>query len=125
VPIVIAFVSNLALIARPAGGGAHAFIGEDGSCRGFVQIIWDSASEIVIHRLWTLSPCGGNGSMMLRAVCELADRHGIAIKLKPLPFGRKPYPMNRDQLVIWYQRHGFEGTLRKMIRKPRAIAAMT
>jgi len=120
---VSGFASDLALIARPAGGGAHAFLGEDGSCRGFVQIIWDSASEMVIHRLWTLSPGAGNGSMMLRAICELADRHGIAIKLKALPFGRKPYPMDRDRLVIWYQRHGFEGTRRKMIRKPRDIAA--
>jgi hypothetical protein len=42
------FVSDLALIARPAGGGSHAFMGEDGSCRGFIQIIWNSGSEIVI-----------------------------------------------------------------------------
>ena len=120
------FVEDLALVARPAGGGAHAFLGDCGDCKGFVQLIWDSDTQFVIHRLWTLSPGAGNGSMMLRTICELADRHGITIKLKALPFGRKPYRLDRDQLVIWYQRHGFEGTRRKMLRRPRnAVAVAT
>jgi len=121
---VTGFIAALGTVARPAGGGAHAFLGDCGAYRGFIQIIWDSASEIVVHRIWTLNPGAGNGSTMLRTLCELADRHGITIKLKAVPFGRKPYRLGRDQLMIWYQRHGFEGTHRKMIRRPRSISAI-
>jgi hypothetical protein len=116
---VDSFLVDLAKIARPAGGGSHAFVDVEGHCRGFVQIIWSSNQQFTVHRLWTLQSGTGNGSMMLRALCDLADRHRIEIVLKALPFGRKPYPMSREQLLMWYQRCGFEGTVRKMLRKPR------
>jgi hypothetical protein len=117
------FISGLIAMAPAAGDGYYAFVGGDGAGRGFVQIIRDSDDQITIYRLWTLQPGAGNGAMMLRALCELADRYGVLMHLKPLPFGRKPYPMNRDQLLGWYRRHGFEGTRRKMIRKPRRVAS--
>ena len=72
--------------------------------------------------LWTLHPGKGNGSLMLRTVCRLADRHGIELVLKTLPFGRKPYPLSREQLLLWYKRHGFEPWGRKLIRRPRTPA---
>ena len=113
------FLAELSLIAPPVGEGAYAFVAEDGGCNGWVQFIVRSDTLIEIHRLWTLRPGKGNGSMMLRVVCGLADKHGIEIKLKALPFGRKPFKMSGDELAAWYQRHGFSGTWRKMIRKPQ------
>jgi hypothetical protein len=117
------FITELIAIAPAAGQGYYAFVNGSGAGQGFVQIVRDSDDQITIYRLWTLQPGAGNGAMMLRALCDLADRHGVVMHLKPLPFGRKPYPMNRDQLLGWYQRYGFEGTRRKMIRKPRPVAS--
>lgn len=117
---MIEFLNDLKAIAPAAGEGAYAFVAPDGTCRGWVQFIIRSERLVEIHRLWTLHPGKGNGSMMLRAVCELADRHGIEMVLKTLPFGRKPYPLSRQQLLLWYQRHGFEKYGRKLIRRPRA-----
>jgi hypothetical protein len=116
---IMGFLTELSLTARPVGRGSYAFVAPDGSCRGFVQIIPD-LDRVAIHRLWTRKPGGGNGTFILRALCELADRHGIELTLKPLPIGRKPYPLKRDQLQAWYQRHGFVGTRRKMLRPPAA-----
>jgi len=55
---------------------------------------------------------------MMRTLCELADRHGVEMKLKVIPIGRKPFPMSRQQLKAWYQRHGFSGSRWHMTRKP-------
>lgn len=117
-----AFLAALADVAPKAGAGTHAFVDAAGGCRGWVQFIQSDDATVVIHRLWTLQPCNGNGTAMLCAICDLADRHDVEIALKVLPFGRKPYPLTRDQLLAWYQRHGFEGTRRKMTRKPRTPA---
>jgi hypothetical protein len=107
------------IIAPAAGQGCYAFLGPDQNSRGFVQLITQSPHRVTIHRLWTLRPGAGNGSLMLRELCRLADRHGMELELRPLPFGRKPHPLTREQLRVWYQRHGFEGTARKMVRKSR------
>jgi hypothetical protein len=54
---------------------------------------------------------------MLRTLCDLADRHEVEIKLKVLPFGHKPYALSRPQLKTWYERHGFQGTGWRLLRK--------
>ena len=117
------FLNDLKLIAPAAGEGAYAFVTADGYCRGWVQFIIRSDRLLEIHRLWTLQSGKGNGSIMLRALCDLADRHHVEMVLKTLPFGRKPYPLSREQLQVWYKRHGFEALGRKMIRRPRIAAA--
>jgi len=116
------FLMALATIAPPAGRGDYAFRKPEGGAHGYVQFIHHSTRELIIHRLWTLQPGQGSGSHILRILCELVDEHGVELRLKTLPFGRKPHPMSRDQLVKWYQRHGFEGTHKKMTRKPCIIA---
>lgn len=113
------FLEDLAAVAPPAGEGAYAFVDGQGACRGWVQLIWSGERQCTVHRLWTLTPGAGNGTTMLETLCGLADRHGIEIALRPLPFGRKPYRLGRDKLMTWYARYGFEGNRRKMIRQPR------
>jgi hypothetical protein len=49
----------------------------------------------------------------------LADYYGVELTLKTLPFGRKPHPMSREQLIGWYERYGFISSGRKMKRKPQ------
>ena len=115
------FLRELITVAPSAGRGHYAFPDTEGGSRGFVQFIVRSDRRIIIHRLWTHQPGSGNGKVMLETLCELADRHCVELALKPLPIGRKPYPMSRDQLQQWYQRYGFLGTRRRMTRAPQSI----
>jgi len=117
------FLRELITVAPPAGRGQYAFPNAQGGSRGFVQFIINSDRQVVIHRLWTAQPGSGHGKVMLQTLCDLADRHAVEMILKPLPIGRKPYPMTRDQLRCWYERYGFSGTLKKMLRIPRPVAA--
>jgi hypothetical protein len=115
------FLRELASIAPPAGEGAYGFPDGKGHTRGWVQFIIESDRQVKIHRLWTLRPNDGNGSVMLKKLCELADRNGVEIVLKVLPFGRKPHPRSREELQQWYERYGFIGTRKKMIRVPQSV----
>jgi hypothetical protein len=113
------FFHDLMRFAPAIGRGDFEFRADDGRYRGYVQIIPWGERTIKLHRLWVSDAGKGDGSHILRALCALADRHGVEIQLRVTPFGRKPYPLSRDQLHTWYLRHGFEGTRRKMVRKPR------
>lgn len=113
------FLSELSRISRRVNHATFAFLHADGSERGFVQFIMHPSKGLYLHRLWVLRAGLGSGSTMLQAVCDLADRHGVEISLKATPFGEKPYPMSRRQLVDWYRRHGFEGSRWSLARKPK------
>jgi hypothetical protein len=119
---VVNFLAYLAQAAPPIGQATHAFPKPDGGSHGYVQFIIDSDRELTIHRFWSCHPGQGSGSVMLRILCSLADQHGIQMNLKVIPFGKKPYPLSRDQLVEWYRRYGFEGTRKKMTRMPDMAA---
>jgi hypothetical protein len=116
---VIAFLEELAAVAPPAGGGHYGFKKPDGHALGFVQLI-SSERMIQIHRIWASEPGTGGGSIMMRSLCDLADRNGVELKLKVIPIGRKPFPMSRDQLKAWYQRFDFIGERWILTRKPIA-----
>jgi hypothetical protein len=113
------FLAAMDTMAPRAGLGAFGFRNPDGGCYGFVQFIPNSPQSLTIHRLWTLQPGCGNGAAVLRKVCDLADYYGVELTLKTLPFGRKPHPMSREQLIGWYERYGFISSGRKMKRKPQ------
>jgi hypothetical protein len=117
-PNVATYLAALRAIAPVADRGSYAFKGSNGGCVGFVQFIVRSSRAVEIHRLWTREPGRGNGTAMLRSLCELADEHRVEIRLKVLPIGRKPYPMSREQLRDWYRKYGFEGDGWKLVRKP-------
>jgi hypothetical protein len=113
------FLEGLHSVAPSAGRGTFAFPKPEGGYHGYVQFIIDSPTQVTIHRIWSDTPNRGSGSHMMRTLCDLADEHGVTMKLKVLPIGRKPYPMNPGQLYSWYQSHGFHGKGRKMCRCPR------
>jgi hypothetical protein len=114
---VVAFLQELVAVAPPAGRGHYGFKSAEGRSHGFVQLIC-SDRIIQIHRIWASEPGMGVGSIMMRALCDLADRHGVEMKLKVVPIGRKPFPMSREQLKAWYQRFDFAGERWILIRKP-------
>jgi hypothetical protein len=117
-PNVGHFLSAMATVASPIGPESFAFKGADGARHGVVQFTIRSHGQLAVHRIWTDQPGRRDGSAMLKKICRLADEHGVEITLKVLPFGRKPYPLSVEQLIKWYQRYGFEGTAKKMVRKP-------
>jgi hypothetical protein len=117
-PNVANFIAALKSIAPAAGGGSYRFMKSNGECHGFVQFIIDSDTKLTIHRLWTLQPGKGSGAKMLRSLCNLADQHRVELALKVIPIGRKPYPMSREQLKMWYRRYGFQGLGWKLLRQP-------
>jgi hypothetical protein len=125
VPNVANFISALKIIAPAADRGSYAFIKPGGGCHGFVQFIVRSDHQLDIHRLWTLDPGKGNGSIMLTALCKLADTHGVELRLKVIPIGHKPHPMSRDQLKAWYLKCGFEGSRWKLVRVPKELSSTT
>jgi hypothetical protein len=114
---VVAFLDELVAVAPPAGQGHYSFKDADGGSLGFVQLIC-SERIVQIHRIWATQPGRGGGSIMMRTLCELADRHGVEMKLKVIPIGRKPFPMSRQQLKQWYQRARFTGSRWHLMRKP-------
>lgn len=114
---VVAFLQDLIAVAPSAGGGHYGFKKADGLPRGFVQLIC-SERIVQIHRIWASEPGTGAGSIMMRTLCHLADRHRVEMKLKVIPIGRKPHPMSRDQLKSWYQRFDFTGARWILTRKP-------
>jgi hypothetical protein len=115
------FLEELGTLAQPAGRGDYTFPATEGGHHGAVQFIVDGPGRLRIHRLWTMRPGQGSGSKILRTLCDLADRHDVELLLKVIPIGRKPYPMDRDDLFTWYQKFGFEGSHREMRRQPRSV----
>ncbi len=113
------FSDELRAIAPPSGRGDYVFHDASGETLGFAQITATYRDAVTLHRVWVDRPGSSHGTAILRILCELADRHGIGIIIKPLPFGQKPYPLSREQLMVWYGRHGFEGTRRRMVRMPQ------
>jgi hypothetical protein len=114
------FFAELSQISRPVNAGTYAFDDGNQNAIGHIQLN-RQAGEVTIHRIWATTPGKGSGSLILKKVCELADRHGIILKLAVNPLGVAPYPMSSRQLHSWYHRNGFAGD-RKMIRLPRGNA---
>jgi hypothetical protein len=113
---VDAFFAELSKITRQTGQITHAFVDPADGPVGYIQL-HRAGGTITIHRIWTVFPNRGHGSKMLGQICALADRHGVFIKLKIAPLGKKPYPMSHAQLKQWYHRHGFRGD-KKLVRTP-------
>ena len=113
------FWTEMGRLSRQLDPVTFVFTGGESAGEAFVQIVRHSQAEISLHRLWVSRTRSGDGSRALRTLCGLADRHGVRISLQVRPFGAKPYPMTRQQLLQWYLRHGFEGDGWKLARHPR------
>jgi hypothetical protein len=115
------FLHDLERISQKLAPSTYAFCAPNSSQTGILQLGHCRENQISIHRLWA-TPLGlGHGSRMLRAICQLADVHRLEIALKVLPFGAKPYPMDKAALAAWYERHGFAGTRWNLLRRPATI----
>jgi hypothetical protein len=119
-----AFLADVKRIARQTGPTTYAFPGDGtaGEPSGFVQLYRPVPGQVLIFRIWSTHPGLGCGSNILRALCDLADEHVVELVLRPLPFGPRPHPMSAEQLRAWYDRMGFVGSMKRMVRKPALLA---
>jgi len=51
----------------------------------------------------------GMASYVLKQITEMADKHGVILKLTAKPFGGQTGALNKSKLIAWYKRNGFEG----------------
>jgi len=52
-------------------------------------------------------PGKGYASKVIKAIVELADKHGVAMTLTAKPFGNMPNTLSRSDLMGWYHRYGW------------------
>jgi predicted GNAT family N-acyltransferase len=76
-----------------------------------------------LTRFWTITRINvpkawrsqGEGTKLLKLICDDADRSGIALALEPVPERSQDY----DRLVVWYRSHGFKMcSSGYMVRRP-------
>lgn len=63
------------------------------------------AGDVWVSELRALTTGEGAGTRALRAICQLADKHQVTLRLIPLPIG--PVGPKARQLRNWYARFGF------------------
>lgn len=83
--------------SRSLGGGELAVV----SCTRL------SATAMLLVTIHIPRERRGNkiGSALLKHLCELADENGVNLYAEPHPFDA--CPLTQDQLIEWYERHGF------------------
>lgn len=65
----------------------------------------------------------GNGSRMLRQLCQTADRLNVTLSLSPIPSpnGNEDL-LDHRQLIAWYRKYGFKGDS-LLCRSPHIIGS--
>ena len=78
----------------------------------------DKNAGVYIYHLSAFITQQGNGSKILKELCEKADELGVDLNVSAIfsPNGKDP-KMAADQLIKWYERFGFSGNA-GLSRKP-------
>lgn len=61
----------------------------------------------------------GAASRVMKALCDLADKHGLRMGLSPEPFG--PGGLSKRALTGWYKSLGFISKGDRMVREPKDL----
>jgi hypothetical protein len=61
--------------------------------------------DIFLSSIFALNKGKGAGQRALKKVKDIADKHGVKIRLNPVPFGEGG--MSESDLVNWYKKNGF------------------
>lgn len=85
--------------------------------------------EVWIDSLRSFRKGAGNGSRALKDIIELADQHGVTLRLTAKPFDTGGNELDYKSLVQFYQRNGFRTTREtqdhkpssEMVREPRNV----
>jgi GNAT superfamily N-acetyltransferase len=83
----------------------------------------EEMSTVHIFHFSAFKQWRGDGSKMLRHLCQTADRLSIILSLSPIP---SPNGNNRlldhQQLIAWYRKYGFKGES-LLCRPPQTIGS--
>jgi hypothetical protein len=103
---VEAFINDVKALGTPYEGN---FINVDGAYID-VRPFGPSEANLMEIRTHLSGRKQGKAGALLKAVCKLADRHGITVYGNAYPIRRSLHDrhMNQDELTAWYVRHGFE-----------------
>ena len=81
--------------------------------------------EVYLSSIEACHPGEGHGSLALDWLTTLADDYEVAILLEPNPFKKGKGLMDEDELIDWYQRHGFQtAEFRLMVYVPDALKGL-
>jgi hypothetical protein len=65
-----------------------------------------------LKTMQSVEPGQGVGDLALKRILRVADEHNVPVQLTASPFGEESVGgiarMDKDQLVQWYQKHGFQ-----------------
>jgi hypothetical protein len=61
-----------------------------------------------LRTLRSLEPGQGVGSLVLDRIAKVADKHGVTLEGTASPYGPEATRLNKDQLLEWYGRRGFQ-----------------
>lgn len=67
---------------------------------------WDK--RLWFSSLYSIDRGQGNAERVMKKITDIADKYEVTIALDPLPFGTGTNRLNRDQLVKFYKKFGFE-----------------
>lgn len=86
-----------------------------------LDVVPDEEKMVYIYHLGAFKTNDGNGSVMLKELCDQADRFNVCLKVSPnvMPNGKEP-SIETEQLVNWYKRYGFEGNF-GLLRNPQTL----
>lgn len=102
-------------------GGTHGFgmvypfvfEDSDGRAIGCVGCAWNKGADsdlVQIYHVNAFRPGRGDGTKILRGLCEQADRYGVRLTLMPQArWVGDEYPLEDDELRKWYRQFGFKG----------------
>jgi hypothetical protein len=100
-----------------------ALMGKDGP--EATLTIAERGGKLRLKGIQSLKAGTGAGSRTLRALTDIADKHGVDMELTASPYGDEATRLDKDSLTQWYERHGFEFEKGKdpaygyMVRKPQ------
>ena len=67
---------------------------------------WDN--RLWFSSLYSIDRGRGNASKVMKKIMDIVDKYKVTVALDPHPFGTGTNRLNRDQLVKFYKKFGFE-----------------
>lgn len=83
-----------------------------------MNAIQNEERNVYIYHIGVFKTKCGNGSLILKELCDQADKFNVSLKLSPIvmPNGKDPL-MTANQLKAWYMKFGFQGNS-GLVRNP-------
>ena len=77
----------------------------------WVDLVPTGANEVTIESITSENRKQGFGNEVMKMLCTMADQYHVTLKLQPVSYadyGEAPGGLGMDDLIMWYERFGFE-----------------